>query len=305
MALRIPNLGAKLLAFLLALVVYAHVVTEKEQESQMDIPVRVVDLPEGLVLQGGVPAAARVAVRGKAKLLPFLRVKTPELVVKLADARPGEVQRMLSPADVELPVGVDVDVTEIVEPRRATFSVDTLVTESFPVRVTTRGELPPEVSLVDSLLSVPPRVRITGPSRVLGRLAAVETVPVDLSRLARAPTQDVRVAADPGLRAEPAVVRVDAALVARGTRRFSRLPVRFEDGVTAKALPDTVGLLLEGPQPVLDTLRATSIALRLDTRSLNPGRHFLSPDVVLPHAGLRILEMRPTRLVVEIGDAGS
>jgi YbbR domain-containing protein len=110
------NLPLSSMAFLLALVVFAHVQTEKEQEGQFNAPLHLVGLPESLVLGSGSPRHAAVRIRGKGKQLLKLKVQPPEVLVDLREAHPGVVQRMLSATDVVVPVGMKV---EISSPRAA------------------------------------------------------------------------------------------------------------------------------------------------------------------------------------------
>jgi hypothetical protein len=179
------NLSTKLLALLLALVVYAHVVTEEEQRSEIRVPVKVVGLSPSLVLASPPPSHAVLVARGKGKQVFKLRVEPPVLTVDLSGARPGKVQRMLSPGDVALPVGSTVTVSEILQPHMVEFDVDTVIVRSLPVVLVPVGTLPAGVAVV-ATSSIPLRVDVRGPSlgfRGVDRIA----VPFRVDRLAGVP----------------------------------------------------------------------------------------------------------------------
>jgi len=127
------NLSIKIFALLLALVVYGHVQTEKEQQAELRVPLRFAGLPETLTRRDSGPRRAAIRVRAKGKQLLKLKLQPPEVRVNLERARAGVVQRMLSPSDVLLPSGVAAEVTEILEPRMIEVVVDTLVKLSVPV----------------------------------------------------------------------------------------------------------------------------------------------------------------------------
>jgi hypothetical protein len=127
------NLSIKIFALLLALAVYGHVQTEKEQQADFRVSLRFAGLPETMTRRESTPRRAAIRIRGKGKQLLKLKLQPPEIRVNLERARPGVVQRMLSPSDVLLPAGIQAEVTEIVEPRMIEVVVDTLVKLSVPV----------------------------------------------------------------------------------------------------------------------------------------------------------------------------
>jgi len=127
------NLSIKIFALLLALAVYGHVQTEKEQQAEFRVPLRFAGLPETLTRREPAPRRAAILIRGKGKQLLKLKLQPPEVRVSLDRARAGVVQRMLSPSDVLLPSGTQAEVTEILEPRMIEVVVDTLVKLSVPV----------------------------------------------------------------------------------------------------------------------------------------------------------------------------
>ena len=127
------NLSIKIFALLLALAVYGHVQTEKEQQAEFRVSLRFAGLPETLTRRESTPRRVAIRIRGKGKQLLKLKLQPPEVRVDLERARPGVVQRMLSPSDVILPAGIQAEVTEIVEPRMIEVAVDTLVKLSVPV----------------------------------------------------------------------------------------------------------------------------------------------------------------------------
>jgi hypothetical protein len=161
------NLSIKIFAFLLALAVYGHVQTEKEQQAEFRVALRFGGLPETLSLRDTNPHRASIRIRGKGKQLLKLKLQPPEVRVDLHQARPGTVQRMLSASDVALPTGAQAEVTEIVDPRMVEVVVDTLVQRSVPVQA---QHLDPgwkavfDPSRAEVLLSGPPALLATLPA---------------------------------------------------------------------------------------------------------------------------------------------
>jgi hypothetical protein len=119
------NLGLKLASLVLALILYAHVVTEEQRESRVVMPVVLTGLPDTLAIVGHPPARVAVNVRGKWKDLIRLGLTGRQLTVDLAGATTGRYQRSISVEDVRklaIPAELTslVEVTEVVDPARST-----------------------------------------------------------------------------------------------------------------------------------------------------------------------------------------
>src|SRR5713101_953956 len=116
------NLGLKIASLLLALLVYAYVVTDQQRESPITVGVTLTGLADTLAVLGNPPARVTVKVRGKWKDLIRLGLTNTTLSIDLASASPGRFQRTISVEDVReraIPAELSksLDVTEVVEPR--------------------------------------------------------------------------------------------------------------------------------------------------------------------------------------------
>ena len=304
------HIGLKVLALLLALAVYAHVYTEQEQEWRLRLPLALVGLPHQLVLLDSPPDEVVVKARGKGKLLLKLKMQRPRMAVDLRGIHPGAVQRILSPADVQLPPGSEVAVTEVEQPRMLTLSVDTLITRRVPVRVNVTGDLPESYVLEGPIRADPNRVRVRGPSRVVKGLTALGTEPLRLDRLEGEKGLVLRLAADTlRITVEPGSVRVDVPLLRLVPRTLPPEAVRFQHlgrGLRARVEPDSAGVVVRGPSEVVAGLSPDRVEVVLDLADLGPGRHLLSPQVRLPDPRLHLVTVHPARFLVEIrGRTGS
>ena len=155
------NLSIKIFALLLALAVYGHVQTEKEQEAELRVPLRFAGMPETLARRDAAPRRVAIRLRGKGKQMLKLKLQPPEVRLDMQGVRAGTVQRMLSPTDVALPRGTQAEVIEIIEPRMVEVIVDTLIKLSVPVRsgdLREGWEAAYDPGTAEVLLSAPPSV---------------------------------------------------------------------------------------------------------------------------------------------------
>jgi hypothetical protein len=297
------NLGIKLLALLLAFVVYAHVYTEQEQEWRLRAPLRVSGLGKGLVLVQDPPEYAEIVARGRGKQLIKLRMTSAEIRVDLRGSGPGRVQRLLSPADVALPPGADVYVSEVVEPTIVTVEVDTLVQRDVPVELTLLGTPPDGLALSGPVRAVPQMVTVIAPSRVAQRVR-ITAEPLQLRDLDHLDDVTLEVRANrEDVRFSPDQVGVAAEVVEVITRTLPAVAVavtRLESGLQVRIEPDSARVSVRGPAPLVEGLEAGSVQVRLNLSALTPGRHFLSPEVDLPGSGLTVDAVHPLRFLVEV-----
>lgn len=302
------NLGLKLVALLLALAVYAHVQTEMLHEMRLSSPLVLRGLPRNLVLVGEPPPRAEITVRAKGKELFLMRVRAPEVVVDLSEARSGEIQRILSPADVALPLDSDAVIAAIHEPRTLTLQVDSLVTRSVPVEVPLLGDLPETWAWRGAVRADPPRVEIHGPSRRVAGIERAGTVALNLATVNGPSTRRVAIESPgPGIEAQPDTVAVTVPVHRVERRTFGPFPLRIAGmrrGFAGETDPDSALVVLTGVAERLRALEPSQLDLFVDVRDLAAGRHQAAPQVRLLVDSLEVREIVPPRVFVRLASAG-
>jgi len=180
------NFGLKVASVLLALLLYAHVVTDQEREQVVQIPIAAVGLADTLTSVGKMPPRVAVKVRGKWKDLIRLNLTRPFLSVDFATAKPGEFQTTITSEDISkraIPPELSrlVSVTEVLEPRTLDLTIEPKATRSLPVRARIVGT-PAEGYALDMAPDVEPdSVRVMGPARLVQEIDTVYTVAVDIT----------------------------------------------------------------------------------------------------------------------------
>ncbi|HEY2954116.1 MAG TPA: YbbR-like domain-containing protein [Candidatus Eisenbacteria bacterium] len=170
------NLGLKLVALLLAVLVYLNVYTDRPATMTVSFPISLVDLADSLSLVGPVPAAVQAEIRGTGKQLIRLRLTEPQLVVSLAGVQPGRFERAIGAADLPLQEGLEVE--RLVGPRMLSLDIDRRLTRRLPVAV--RLEWAPALGSISALgiALEPESVTVSGPARVVARVDSVRLAAV-------------------------------------------------------------------------------------------------------------------------------
>ena len=85
------NLGLKLFALLLAILLYLHVLTDRTVEETVDFPLVLGGLSDTLSLATAAPESVSVRLRGTGKQILQLRYLKPPVTIGLGDVGPGNV----------------------------------------------------------------------------------------------------------------------------------------------------------------------------------------------------------------------
>src|SRR5437773_2069443 len=180
------NLGLKLASLLLALLFYAHVVTDQLRESRLTVGVSLSGLADTLAVVGSPPTKVNVKVRGKWKDLIRLELTNTSLSIDLAGASPGRFQRTISVEDVReraIPAELSksLDVTEVVDPRTIDITIEPKLARTMPVAPRVVGAAPSGYWIDGSAEVEPDSARVEGPASTVARLDTVYTLPVDIT----------------------------------------------------------------------------------------------------------------------------
>lgn len=180
------NIGLKIASLVLALILYAHVVTDQQRESQIAVPVKLTGLSDTLSVIGSPPARVGFKVRGKWKDLIRLGLTSPFLSIDLASASPGRFQRLISVEDVReraIPAELTrtLDVTEVVEPRMVDVTIELKQARTVPVAARVVG-VPALGFAVDGWALVEPdSARVEGAASAVASVDTLFTLPVDIT----------------------------------------------------------------------------------------------------------------------------
>jgi hypothetical protein len=167
------NLGLKLVALLLALLVYLNVYTDRPASMILTFPIQLSDLPDSLSLLGPAPANVQAEIRGTGKQLIRLRVTEPAVRLSLAGVNVGRFERAVTAADLPLPTDLGLQVERLVTPRTIELQVDRRARRALPVAATVEGLPAGGVAWSGVTLLDPSVVVVEGPA---GALATLDTV---------------------------------------------------------------------------------------------------------------------------------
>jgi hypothetical protein len=172
------NLGWKLLALAIAVVLWALVASEPELSEFATVRLEYRNLPEDLEIGSDPVGSVSLELRGPSGELRGVGDGIqPAVVLDMSDVRPGERTFTIGAGNVKLARGVRM-VRSI--PSEVRFLFERRMVRFVPVAVRTTG-LGQNGYTVAHQSVAPDRLEIAGPSSRVARIAAAVTDPVDLS----------------------------------------------------------------------------------------------------------------------------
>jgi hypothetical protein len=207
----------KLLSLVVAFILWAAFVEEKEQVTFLSVPVEFKNVPANLELAANVPERVRLEVRGPSYKLADPSLSQTSVVLDLNSVRtPGERTFLLNRGTTNLPDGV---VLTRAIPSQIHLRFENRVQRSVPVVVRTTGELPPGRRLAAQEVR-PERLEVVGPETRVAQVESVATDPIPLTELTESKTVQVPVfLSDPQVRFTTSpIVEVRLALEKTGVK---------------------------------------------------------------------------------------
>jgi hypothetical protein len=281
----VDNLGLKLFALLLAVLLYLHVLTDRTVEETVEFPLTVSALPDSLALASSPPTTVAARLRGTGKQILRLRYLKPALDVSLAGVTPGTFQRTFGPADVPLAGATGVTVLEIVEPSRMSLEVDPRGHRLVPVYARLVGA-PARGFLVAGPPRVrPDRIRVTGPAAWLAAQESLVTEPIVIAGRREVLEVTQALVAPPAFaHATPGSVLVAIPIEAEETASV-RVPIEvrgIRSELRAEPQPGTILVTWHGPRSQAGKIVAGAYRARVDAGRRGRGEWLLPVEITGP-----------------------
>lgn len=298
------NFGAKMLAVVVALLVWFNASGQEEVSRVRTVSLLLEGLPDSLALSGPVPVTAELRVTATRRQLLALGFQRIAVVADLSGLESGRRRLPLSGEHVRGAGDLAPGRLAVIEPSVLELVLEPLVSRRLQVSLATGGALPASVLLEDGGLTVEPAwVTVRGPASIIERIQHVTTETLQLARVRETTTRELELDCDPrAFSCEPDRVTVTLRVSARAERILANVPPTVlldSDDVDADVEPDAVSLTLEGPASVLDTLSSGDVSVLLAMGGREPAVYRIVPDVILP-PGVRLAEISVDTLEVRV-----
>jgi YbbR domain-containing protein len=274
-------LRLKILALLLASVLWFTVAGEHVVERSLRVPLEFRNIPQALEIVGNAPDSVDVRLRGSSAVLSRLQSGEIVAVLDLSSARAGSRLFPLRSDEVRAPFGVEV--AQVVPPTLA-LELEKSARRKVPIVPVTEGEPAPGF-VVGRTIADPPTVDIVGPESRVRQVAEATTEPVSVKDAKSRVRDGVTVGVvDSSVRlVQPQSANVTVEIwPAPVERQVPDVPVRYRNlgsGLRANLSPQLAHITVRGAKDALADVRGDTIQAFVDLAGLGSGRYNLRVQV--------------------------
>jgi hypothetical protein len=182
------NFALKLAAVVLAIVMWAFVVSKGKSEVSMEVPVFFRDVPPGLQVAGN-SRSVTVTISGHERFLRELNPGEVHITIDMSGVEQGIHQFRIKRANVKLPAPFTL---LNISPTALNVRVEETLKKTLRVKPTLTGK-PLKGFRVESVEVVPAEVTVEGITKEVRRLQSLGTEPVDVTAASETVLSEVRI----------------------------------------------------------------------------------------------------------------
>lgn len=263
-------------------------------ETWVDMPLVMVNPPEGLIIEDGLVDKIQVRLRGPKGLVGNLSSQNLTYPFDVGALKIGE--QTLEIETSRIPLSSTYEIIEV-KPNRLKLLVDRRVSRKIFVEAAWAGDINPDYTL-NEISASPDMVDIRGPETLIRKITKTRVVmqedfPEDVPQ---SWAKDVALELPEEVEASPAQVHVEAFFGPKTREVWVKVPLDLNppEGHNATVQQDYVRLLIEGPVFLFrdDAYRHDVSVSVLFSSEATPGKYDLEYDVVLPE-GCRLVKKNP------------
>jgi len=293
------NLPLKIIALVVAAIVWFYAVLERAQTSTMDLPITLGKIPVGMLVASIDTPRARAQLAGKGRDLMLLRLRKPAFRLNLTTENPGRVRVKLDQDQSNLPAGVQV---VSAKPEYVSVDLDQQARRLVKVAIPTRGK-PAEGYVVTSVKSLD-NVYLSGPQEEIGLTTTVAAESLSVAGLSSNTQRRVQVMPPAGKRfhTDPESVNVAVRIEPEENRVFPAVTISvFKSTVrTVLVKPARAQITVSGAADAVRALDLQDIAATLKiTDTLPKGKYELPCEIALP-SGITLVKCDPPVFEVDV-----
>ncbi len=186
--LLLENMGMKVAAVVMAIILWFFVTSRGQSEVSVDVPIELKNIPGGFEsVRQGIKTVS-VSIKGQERLLRNMKIADVRVYVDLSKAKKGKGTYYINNEDIKLPSTMAV--TNI-SPSSVMVVLEETVIRRAPVQAVVLGT-PKRGFFVGSIEVNPGEMTIEGARSEVSRIKSLRTEPIDITDLDETSVQEVR-----------------------------------------------------------------------------------------------------------------
>jgi YbbR domain-containing protein len=185
----VENLGLKIAAILLSIVLWFFVTSRGQSEISIDVPLELKNMPQGLELVNHMTKTVNLNIKGQERFIKNVSASNVRVSLDLSKAKRGEGTYYINREDIKLPRSITV--TNI-NPPSVRVTTEETVSKAVKVVPVIIGE-PQRGFYLKSAEVLPDSIVIEGVRSEVAKVSALKTEPLDITGFSETVAQSLRI----------------------------------------------------------------------------------------------------------------
>ncbi|HEY4715958.1 MAG TPA: CdaR family protein [bacterium] len=277
------NLSLKILALLIALVLWSYVVGIRQTATVIKVPVEVTHTPDSMMITSPIPKFVNMKVSGPRSKLYEFSSKNLVYEINVSGMQTGRNIFYFDLEEINFPGNLK---PIWISPANITIEIAEVISKPIEVEANIIGN-PGKGYAVKSIELKPKKIEITGTLNTLQNVEKIYTKPFDISGetenklglLLPLEFLDIKYK---NIEAETVFVDIyiGPKIVTRVISDY-RVDV-INNGINFKIFPEALNIELSGPELVLETFPLKDLKAYINIETMKPGNYNIKPVVELP-----------------------
>lgn len=290
----------------MAILLWFHVATDKVYEYSDKFPLKIVGIPEPLLLAEKLPDFVNVTIQGKGKdLLKLMVAEKDSLKLDVREFKRGDTDYLIKPEEIPLPEGLELRVATILPPKKLKIKLDYPMEKKLQVQ--------PKVFVLpaDGFVQVgevhfnPQEIEISGPRMWVRNLTDIYTQGKTIENAKEPVLEQIDLILPEGynLTLLESKISYSVNIERIEEKQLSRLPlktVNLPRRTEVTLVPDSINLIIAGAQSLVNQVRLDSIQVTVDCSKLSKDRNSTLPIWVDLPKGISLVKIEPDSVEASI-----
>ena len=299
-SLLFKNIGLKILSLCFAIVLWYSVVSERQSNLLVTVPLTFVNVPKTMKVKKISDERVSLHLEGPLSSLRAMDVGKIRGTIDLKGAHEGKSRYELLPRHFNLPENIRV---EGISPEVVYIVLERLITFKLPVKPRLRGKV--DLHYVIQKVSVKPKfVWVVGDRRARLSIDNIPTEIINVNGLKKNLKKEVELDIPRDVHLEKKIEGVEFSIELREKvwdKEIDNVKVTCvkTENYLCSLYPQLIKVFVRGRATQVDVLTASEIRASIPINNRSPGTYFLSPEILLPH-GIKVLSVSPRKIKVVI-----
>lgn len=300
-SLLFKNLGLKILSICVAIVLWYSVVSERQTNLLVTVPLTFVNVPKGMKVR--MVSAERVSLHLEG---PVSSIRTMEIgkirgTIDLKGTREGKSRFELSPSHFNLPEGIRI---AGISPEVVYVILEKYLTFKLPVKPRLKGKVDPHYA-IRKIFAVPRFVWVVGDRKAKSSINSIPTKVVVIDGLKKDLKKMVPLEVPRDIHLKESLEHVEVNVVLREKvwdKEFVGVPLKVEQPSELYSYllePGTIKIVVRGWATAIDALSSEDFNGVVPVNDLKDGVYWVKPRVEAP-GGVKVLSVVPEKVKVVV-----